>query len=211
MVQKLNAKSGRTLIGLTGTFGSGKSTVARLFEPLGAEVLDADRMAHEALLEGSALYPQLKARFPQAVSAEGIDRKKLASLVFSDESQRKALESLIHPYVFQRIAEEVADNSAPVIVLEIPLLYETGFDRSCDVCVVVNSPADIIEKRLAEKGFSPDEVRCRQKIQMPLEDKVKRAHFVIDNSGDLEGVRKQVEKIWKSINNASKGDVSHYA
>jgi len=211
MVQKLNTKQGRTLIGLTGTFGSGKSTVARLFEPLGAEVLDADRMAHEALLEGSALYPQLKARFPGAAGKDGMDRKKLAALVFSDEQQRRALEALIHPYVFQRIAEEVADNSAPVIVLEIPLLYETGFDRSCDVCIVVNSPAEIIEKRLIEKGFSPDEIRRRQQIQIPLEEKVKRANFVIDNSGDLEGVRKQVEKIWKTLNNASKGDVPHYA
>lgn len=211
MVQKLNTKAGRTLIGLTGTFGSGKSTVARLFEPLGAEVLDADRMAHEALLEGSALYPQLKARFPAAAGTGGMDRKKLAALVFSDEAQRRALEELIHPYVFQRIAEEVADNSSPVIVLEIPLLYETGFDRSCDFCIVVNSPADVIEKRLTEKGFSPDEIRRRQQIQIPLEEKVKRANFVIDNSGDLEGVRKQVEKIWKTLNNASKGDVTHYA
>lgn len=182
-----------------------------MFEPLGAEILDADRIAHEALLEGSAVYPELKTRFPEAAGAGGMDRAKLAAKIFADEAQRRALEGIIHPYVFQRIAEEIADNSAPVIVVEIPLLYETGFDRNCDACIVVKAPAGVIEGRLAERGFGPDEIRRRQKAQMPLEEKEKRAHFVIDNSGDLEGVRKQVEKIWKTLNNASKGDVSHYA
>ncbi|MBU3758369.1 MAG: dephospho-CoA kinase [Candidatus Omnitrophica bacterium] len=211
MVQELKTKAGRTLVGLTGTFGSGKSTAARFFEPLGAEVLDADRIAHEALLEGSAVYPALTKRFPEALGTGGMDRVKLAACVFSDGEARKELESIIHPYVFQRLAAEIAEADARVIVLEIPLLFETGFDRSCDVCVVVQAPQDIIEKRLAERGFGPEEIRRRQKAQMSPEEKLKRAAYVIDNSGDLEGVRKQVEKIWKTLNNASKGDVSHYA
>lgn len=211
MVQKLNAKPGRTLAGLTGVFGSGKSAVARLFEPLGAEILDADRIAHEALLDGSALYPALAAKFPTAAGKDGMDRKKLAEIVFRDPGKRRELEALIHPYVFQRIAEEAADNSAPVIVLEIPLLYETGFDRNCDFCLVVKTSNEVLEKRLREKGFSSEEIRRRLEAQMPLEEKVKRADFVIDNSGDLEATRQQVEKIWKKLNNASKGDVSHYA
>jgi len=193
------------IVGLTGCFGSGKSTVAHLFEELGAFVVSADRLAHEALEKGSEPFAKIKTQFKDALDGQKLDRKKLAKIIFSDAERRKDLESLVHPYVFKRIAEEIADAEERMVVLEIPLLYETGYDQYCFTNVVVTAPEKAIWARLEEDGFTEKEIRARLAAQMPLEEKARRAHLVIDNSGSLAKTKEQVKKIWNKLDTALKG------
>ncbi len=199
MVQGL--KPGKVIVGLTGVFGSGKSTVANLFEELGAEIVNTDRLAHEALFEGSSVYEQAAAKFQEAKQAGtlGLDRKKLAAIIFKDAARRKELEKIVHPYVRNRAMEEIADAKAAVVVLEVPLLFEAGFDGFCDVTVAVTAEEKVTEERLIEKGFSRAEIDARRKAQFSQEEKAKRADKVINNSGTLKETRREVEKIWKNL------------
>ncbi len=205
MVQKL--KSGCRVVGLTGTYGSGKSTAANLFRDLGAFVVDADNLAHEALIPGSPVYADIQKLFESLdVETDGrLDRRKMAAFVFDDAELRERLEKIIHPFVFGRIGEEVAQAKTPCIIVEVPLLFESGFDRFCDAVVVVSAPEAVIEKRMRERGMTPENVRKRQQAQMPLEEKRQKADFVIDNSEDFQKTRREVESIWKSMLAASKG------
>ena len=192
----------KLIIGLTGVFGSGKSTAAHLFEELGALVVSADAVAHEALWEDSPVYKKIAAAFSEVpVTERGLDRKVLGAIVFRDESRRKQLEEIIHPYVRARMEEEIADAEEAVVVLEVPLLFETGFDALCDKTVVVSAPQEMIEKRLKEKGFEAQEVRVRLAAQMPLKEKEKRADYVVDNSKTLKEIKQQIEELWKELHN----------
>ena len=207
MVQKLNPENlGKTIIGLTGGFGSGKSTVAHFFEELGAYVVDADKLAHEALMPGSSVYEKIRQEFKDAViGQEGIDLKKLAGIVFRDPERKKKLEAIIHPYVFNRILEEINDSEDAAVVVEVPLLFETGYNQFCQHVVVVSAPEPLTTQRLLEKGFSEEEIVARRKAQMPLEEKQSRADIVINNSGTFQQTRRVVEEIWKRFHPASKG------
>lgn len=207
MVQGLKQSlQGHLVIGLTGCFGSGKSTVAHLFEELGAFRVDADALAHEGLLPGSEVYAKIAAEFPQAVKAGGhIDRAKLAAEIFGQPEKRKKLEEILHPYVFQRIASEVSNAAEKIAVVEVPLLFETGFDQYCAEVVVVAAEENQVIERLSEKGFNKKDIEARLKAQMPLSQKKEKAAFVVDNSKSFEETKKQVENIWKKIHSISKG------
>ena len=214
MVQELTAPpTGRMVVGLTGCFGSGKTTVAHLFEELGAFVVSADHLAHEALEKGNEPFEKLRILFREALdeSGRGFDRRKLGRIVFANTEKRKKLEALVHPYVFKRIAEEIADAEERVLVLEIPLLFETGYDRYCFPNLVVKASGKEIAKRLKEKGYSEKDVRQRLAVQMPLEEKMKRADYVIDNTGSLKKTKEQVKQIWTQIDLALKGANKTYA
>lgn len=207
MVQGIESSFERHhVIGVTGSFGTGKSTVTNLFEELGAFKVDADALAHEALMPGSEVFDRIADLFPDALTAGGgFDRKKIAAAVFADGAKRKKLESIIHPYVFQRIASEISDAEEKIAVVEVPLLFETGFDQYCADVVVVSAPADQIAKRLKEKGFDEKEIEARLKAQLPLAEKMEKADFVINNADGFTETKKQVEKIWKKIHSISKG------
>ena len=208
MVQKLRPDHlNKTIVGLTGGFGTGKTTVAHFFEELGACVVDADKLAHEALMVDSPVYEKIKEAFKEAVLSgnPGLDLKKLAGIIFHDEKKRKKLESFIHPYVLDRIMEEVSESEESVVVVEVPLLFETGYDRFCQQVIVVNAPEALTVERLREKGFSQEEINARKSAQMPLEDKLKRAGMIINNSGTFQQTRREVENIWKKLYPASKG------
>lgn len=193
--------SRKTIVGLTGVFGSGKSTVSHLFEELGAAVVNADTLAHEALWKGSEVYKKVAGLFPEAEKAGAgeLDRKAIAEIVFRDAKRRKELEKAVHPYVRSRIHEEIVRAEEPVVVLEIPLLFETGMNQFCDASVVVSSPAAAIQKRLKEKGFSVAQIKARLGAQMPLKEKIKRADYAVRNSGTLTETKKQVKKIWQQL------------
>lgn len=198
--------SGKTIVGLTGIFGSGKSTVAHLLEELGAARVDADQLAHEALWKGSEAYKKIAALFPGAEkpAAKELDRKVIAGIVFQDPAKLKELEKIVHPYVRTRIQEEIADAQEKVVVLEVPLLFEAGVDAFCDVTVTVSAPMTEIEKRLQEKGFSEAEVQARLKAQMPLKEKIARSDYEVRNSKTLSETKQQVEKLWQQINKKKK-------
>lgn len=195
-------KAQKIIVGLTGNFGTGKSTVSKIFRSLGACVIDADRIAHRALEPQSEVYPKIKRLFGK----RGLSRKQIAEIIFRDAAKRKKLEAIVHPYVFSQMVSEMAEVREPVIVLEVPLLYETGFDQFCGITVVVKTPEADAARRLAAGGVSGDEVRRRWDAQMSQEGKISRASFVIDNSGTLEKTEQEVQSVWQKILPAHKGE-----
>lgn len=196
------------MVGLTGGLGCGKTTVAHLFEELGAAMVNADQLAHEALMEDSPVYADLKADFKDALAKDGrtFDKRKLAGVIFKSEERRKQLEKKVHPYVFERLAEEIEMAEERVVILDIPLLFETGYDKFCDKIIVVSAEDKIAAKRLREKGFSAEDIEARKKAQMPLIEKVKKAHWVINNSETIEATKRQAAKVWTGLRSVLKGE-----
>ncbi len=179
-------------IGLTGPIGGGKSTVAGILHQAGVPVLDADRIAHEGLFEESAA---ICAAFPEACVGGVPDRKKLAAVVFEDDVARKKLEAILHPYVRRRLEEALARfeaEGAPLVVLEIPLLFETGWEKNLDGVLVVTAPAELRYQRLKARGISEEEARRREAAQLPPEEKAKRADWVITNAGSRAELEEKV-------------------
>ncbi|HEB76567.1 MAG TPA: dephospho-CoA kinase [Nitrospirae bacterium] len=196
------------LVGLTGGFGCGKTTVLRLFGKLGAAVLSADDIVHE-LLNRDDVRDAVAALFgPDVLSDGGIDRKKLSERVFSDEGARRSLERLLHPLVLETIRRRSREASARdlVMVVEVPLLFETGFDREVDAVVAVRAESGAVRRRLRKKGFSEEDLTKRGAAQIPVEEKASRADYVIDNSGPLEDTERQVRMVWDELlSRAGKG------
>ncbi|MDD2752536.1 MAG: dephospho-CoA kinase [Candidatus Omnitrophica bacterium] len=197
--------SKKLVIGITGSFGSGKSTVARYFLPYGFQVIDADKVAHSLLKAGTQTYKQVRRIFSQDVLIKGkqLNRKKIGEIVFKNKRLRHKLNQVIHPQVIRIIKNKIKASRAKAIILDVPLLIESGMQKSVDKVVVVKiKPREQI-KRLEKKfSFCEADIVCRIKAQMPLSDKVRMADFVIDNSGSLKETRKQVGKLrrllWKN-------------
>lgn len=191
------------LVGLTGIYGSGKTTVAKMFKRLGAVTVDADKLAHKALNKGSDTYKKILDVFGKGVLTKNgsIDRAKLAAVVFDDPRARKKLERIIHPPVLAEI-EKKARASKKVMVADVPLLFESGFDKRTDFTVTVKTALKTIEKRLTggKKNISRQEILRRIRAQAGIKEKAARSDFVIDNNGTLAETRKQVKEIWNYIN-----------
>ena len=188
------------LIGLTGGVGSGKSTAAEMFRQLGADVFDADDGAHAAYEPGSAGFDEVVGEFgPEYVRDGAIDRKRLGELVFSDENARHRLNAIVHPLVREWMAArtaEAAERGAEVVVQDVPLLFENGLERLYSSVVLVYVPESVQLQRLVEgRGLSEERARAVIASQMPIEQKRRRAHHVIDNSGSREETRKQVAEL----------------
>ena len=192
-------------VGLTGGIASGKSTVAGVFEQLGAFVIDSDRITHELLEPGQSVHAAVVEAFgPQVVSAGGgIDRKALGSIVFGSEERRRVLERLVHPGVAQRqdqFFEEVAVRAPDAVaIVDAALMIETGSYRKYDRLVVVSCSALQQHQRLKSRGLADGDIEARIKAQMPLEEKRKYADYVIDNSGTLDQTRRQVKIVWEEL------------
>lgn len=200
MVQKL-------IIGLTGGFGCGKSTVSGLFRKFGGEIVDTDKIAHNALKRGSQVFDPIAVLFPEAWEKGGkkLDRGKIAEEVFADIGKRKALESLIHPYVYEKIQEAIDATEQKIVIVEVPLLFEAGFEKLCDKVLAVQCNRTVKEKRLRRKRFSVQEIRAREKAQMPESLKAQKADFVIDNSGSISQTTREVERFWHKFESLFKG------
>lgn len=188
-------------LALTGGIASGKTTVAKFFEELGAVVLDADREAHEIYAPGTPLFHQLQERFGSDLVVGGqIDRKRLAQIVFTSPKEKKWLEEQTHPATRQRITQKLSQAIAqdpPLILVEAALHVETGYYRDFDGLVVVYVPEAIALGRLqARDGIGLEEAKLRLKNQISIEEKRQRADWVIDNSGSLEETRRQVEDLF---------------
>jgi len=198
---------GPLVVGLTGCFGSGKSTVAKIFCEEGAAIVDADQLAHEALECTSPVFQTIKNEFQDICTpgAETINRSKLGRAVFADPARRRRLEAMIHPYVFTRMAEEIARTQAPLIVLEIPLLFETGYDVQCAKTIFVEAPEKTISERLRAKGFTSLEIEQRNAAQMSAEEKRKKADFVILNNETIDQTREEVKRVLNALLPERKG------
>ena len=195
----------KIVIGLTGSLGSGKSTAAAMLAECGASVVDADRLAHEALKPGSPVYAQIAKAFPAVLAKDGsVDRKKMAGEVFGHAERLKMLESLIHPYVFSRMAEEIA-GAGGVVVVEVPLLYETGFEKKCRLVMYIDAAPEAIRERLLKRGLSEKEIQLRQQAQLAPEAKRNRADIVISNDGSIQKTREEIQSLYRRISALSKG------
>ncbi len=185
------------IIGLTGNIGSGKSTVAAFLREMGYPVLDADLLAERARELKKA---ELKALFPEAFLGEELDRRRLAQLVFSDPQKLRALEELIHPEVRRLLEEELSRLEAPLVFVEIPLLFEKGWEERLQGTILVAAPLEERLKRaMARSGLSREEVLARERAQMPEEEKRRRATWVLENRGSLEDLRAQVQALLGEI------------
>lgn len=191
------------ILGLTGSLGSGKSTVSSHLRDLGAQVICADEIAREVVAKGSPALLDITREFgPEMVGPDGtLDRRAMARLVFADADARRKLEQIIHPRVRERELQLLATfRDSPLIVLDIPLLYETGAEDICDQVVVVAIDEQTRRERLMrDRSMGPEEIAARLAAQMPQEQKVARADHVINNSGTLDETRQQVARLIQTL------------
>lgn len=191
------------LVGLTGGIGSGKSTVSEMLAEHGAVIVDADAFAREAVRKGTPAHDLVVERFgPEVVLPDGeLDRPKLAEIVFADEARRRDLEAIVHPEVRRMVAREIRANAdtSHVVVLESPLLIEMGQHGLCDVVVVVAASPEDSVARLVARGMREADARARQAAQLPLHEKAKAADVLLDNGGDVEELRSQVDRLWEDL------------
>lgn len=184
----------RRRLGLTGSIGAGKSTVAELLRARGLTVLDADAVAREVSTHVDVL-AEVRARLgPEYVTPEGLNRPALAELVFRDPSRRAVLNDIIHPRVRARMEALEAEAPEGWVVQDIPLLFENGLDASMDATLLVDAPLETRVRRvMARDGLPREAVLARDRAQMPPEEKRRRASFVLDNGGGLDHLRAQLD------------------
>ncbi|MFQ5827543.1 MAG: dephospho-CoA kinase [Candidatus Methylomirabilia bacterium] len=194
------------LVGLTGGIATGKSTVSRLFRDLGCLIIDADLLAREVMEPGEAAYERIVAEFGRGIlQPDGlVDRKKLGALVFDDPGKRKRLEEITHPEIRARYAGIleglIAEGFEGLAIFDAALLVETSGVRNTDrLVVVVSDEATQVKRLTLRDGVSEDEVASRIRSQMPLAEKVKQAHYVIDNSGSREATARQVKEVHQAL------------
>jgi dephospho-CoA kinase len=197
-------QQGKSVIGLLGGIGAGKSHVAREIEQFGGLLISSDQLNHEILGRPEVLR-ELESWWGSSVSDGGKpDRRRIAAIIFSNSIQRQRLESLMHPLIAQRRTDmitAVKDNPAvTAIVIDSPLLLESNLDRECDALVFVDT-SDLrrLQRLEAQRGWTATEVRRREGWQLPLIEKRSRADFIIDNDGPVERLRPQVADILQTI------------
>jgi dephospho-CoA kinase len=195
----------KPVIGLLGGIGSGKSTVANQFANLGCAVIEADRIAHD-VIENKDVVDTISSIFGSDVlSSDGmIDRSKLAIRVFEDAEQLEKLQAIVHPPVLEQcerlLTQYLSAPSVPAVVLDVPLLLESGLDRRCNVLIFVESPADQrFLRATAKKGLSQDQVKKRENFQISLDKKRQIAQYTIQNNSDLSDLAEQVAHIYSTL------------
>jgi dephospho-CoA kinase len=192
------------LIGLTGGIASGKSESAKYFEELGVFCIDADAVAKELACKNKPVLQEITNVFGDNIlSLEGtLNRKKLADIIFSDVSFKLKVEEIFHGRIISRINEIISKEieEKKIIIVNAPLLFETGLDKVCDKIVTVEIPYDIQVERLAHRdGLNDDEIKKRIISQMPMEEKIKLSDFVVDNSGSKRSLKKKIENIYELL------------
>jgi dephospho-CoA kinase len=190
------------IVGLTGSVGSGKSTVSSFFKELGAYIIDWDELARKVTRPHSKAWKEIVDYFGKRILNDdlSIDRQKLADMVFSDKEKLAKLNQIVHPKVFQEdegITSEIKCHDPDALVIkDIPLLFEVTRPIFVDRAVVVSTSEQTQLRRLKEKGMSQRDAQRRIESQLPVEEKIERADFVIDNDGPLEETKRQVEEIY---------------
>jgi dephospho-CoA kinase len=191
------------VIGLTGNIATGKSTVGRMLAQRGAEHIDADRLAHQVMAQGTDAWEQIVRAFGREIlRPDGeIDRARLGAIVFSDDRALARLERIVHPPVIARTRVLIERSNAPVVVVEAIKLIESGMvAQLCDALWVVTAPRDVqIERLVVERGLSQEDAVARVDVQPPQSDKAAHADVVIDNGGSIEATRRQVGRAWEAL------------
>ncbi|MBI4397428.1 MAG: dephospho-CoA kinase [Elusimicrobia bacterium] len=182
--------------------GSGKTTVLDMFRKHGAAIADADQIVHESLKPSGKAYRRVLQLLGSSILKEDetLDFKAMAELVFQESRVRESLESIVHPIVLDEFKKQIRTCQKPILILDIPLLFEAGWKDLVDRVVVVWTPSFLRLQRLLEKKrFSKKDLIRRFKVQIPLRKKRLLADFVIDNSGSKNQTQRQVSTLWKDL------------
>jgi len=183
----------KIIIGVTGSFGTGKTTVSKIFAKHNTRLIDADQLCHGFLNQ-----PMLKNKVLKIFKTT--NRKKIAQLVFDNHFLLKKLENILHPCVIREIKEISKKSKKKIIIIDAPLLVESGLNRFVDKIIVVKTTQTNQIKRIQKKfNLTKNQILKRIKMQLPLEKKIKLADYVIDNNGSISNTKKQVQKIFKKI------------
>jgi dephospho-CoA kinase len=191
------------VIGLTGSIGTGKSEAARQLEVLGASIISADEVGHEAYTPNTEAWEQVIAAFGDDILQDDgdIDRRKLGTIVFSDPSQLEKLNQIMHPRMARMVADKIEvlrDQGVNVVVVEAALLFEAGWDTLVEEVWVTDSPEHIVIGRLKERnGLSEEEAKKRINSQMGRAERIERSDFVINNSGDMADLGNAIKELWE--------------
>jgi dephospho-CoA kinase len=187
------------VIGLTGSIGMGKSTTAQLFRQRGIPVYDADRVVHRLSTKGGRAVPAIARAFPDAVIDGAVDRKKLGALVFGNDRALKTLEGILHPLVGEErraFLRRMRARRKKAVVLDVPLLFETGGQRQADVIVVVSAPAFLQNARVMKRpGMTRDKLAGILSHQMPDREKRRRADVVIHSGAGKRAALRQIDRL----------------
>ena len=193
------------VVGLTGSLGSGKSTVAAMFGQLGATIIDADRIAYKITQPNGECFKRVVKQFGRNILSQGyIDRQKLAAIVFKNHRRLRQLEKIIHPVVRQKIHQEIEQKERrgqkKIVVVEVPLLFESGINQDVDVTMVVHATSQQqIKRAVYHKKITKAEAKRRIQCQMPLKDKIRLADIIIENNQTKTKTKKQVKRIWQRL------------
>lgn len=187
------------IVGVTGSLGSGKSTVARYFKKLGAEVIDADSIAHQILTNKTIKKKVVFIFGKSCLSGRRISRKKLSKIVFSKRRKLNILCSIIHPPILKKIKHIIKRSKKRIVVIDAPLLIESGLYKKMDKIIAVTVNKKEVINRCIKLGFSKNQAKNRMRFQMSSKKKTRYADFIIDNSGEKMKTKKQVLEIWKKM------------
>ncbi|WP_286829359.1 MULTISPECIES: dephospho-CoA kinase [Kordiimonas] len=195
------------IIGLTGSIGMGKSETTKMFARLGVPVFDADATVRQLQAPGGRALGPIEEAFPGVVKDGALDRDALGKIVFADPDAKKKLEAIMHPMVAEERIDffnKAEDEGAKMVVLDIPLLFETGGEKACDKVVVVSAPPEIQRERvLARDGMTEEKFNQILKAQVPDDDKRARADYVVESNFGLDHAFRQVEAIVKELGEAT--------
>ena len=190
------------VIGLTGGIGSGKSEVTRMLKDLGTEIIDADRVGHEAYLPNTETYDKLVAEFGDDIlrTDGAIDRKKLGARIFAEPEARERLNAIVHPRMYTMIDERIQrlrEQGATAVVLDAAILIEAGWQSLVDEVWVVAASEEMVVQRIGQRnGLPAEQVRQRIRAQITSEERARHAAVVIDNSRGLDELSAQVQEVW---------------
>lgn len=189
--------SEKTIIGLCGCTGSGKSTVATLFAMYGAHIVDCDAIAHNISQKGSACLSELVEHFGEGILNESgnLNRKLLANIVFDSEQERKVLENVTHKYILEKVFDEFKNNKG-LILVDAPLLFESGLDTWCDYTVVVTADEKVRLKRIVTRDDIDEELALKRiKSQTDEDTLVEKCDFVIHNNANVKSLNSQIKAV----------------
>lgn len=191
------------IVGLTGSIGMGKSETARMFREEGIPVFDADAEVHRLQALGGAALPRIEEAFPGSVKEGVLDRQALGEKIFSDPAAKKQLEAIMHPMVGQKRAEffeKAGANNEPFVVVDVPLLFETGGNKGCDYVITVSAPADVQRARvLARPGMTVEKFEHILGLQTPDADKRAGSDYIIESDKGFAAAHEQVRAIIQNL------------
>lgn len=192
-------------LGLTGGIATGKSTADEFFKKRNIPIIDLDQIAHELMAKGNASYKAIVAYFGKEILADDgeIDRKKLGAIVFNDKNQLKRLNELTHPLILNNMEEKITqyqNQAVPLVVLDIPLLFEDNLTHYCDATLLITAPFQLeLDRLMARNNLSEEDAQKRIASQMSLSDKEKLADYVIENAGTVNDLENNLSSLLEEI------------